>query len=206
MTPPGQAKKDIWLSAADTEGLWFVHVRARDGAGNRGETVHAPYFCRTPATPSPDGDGLERSTAEHPWQLLSAEGGKRARHPRQLLHKVKAGANQLLAVQISPGQQPDADLARQLEKPGAAVTRISVDVMIQEDVPLRIRALCRTESNGGSTLSEAVKITDSGTWKRNLTLTFPKPVTPGADDLIGFRIETISRKAATVLFDNVRAE
>jgi len=208
MTPPSQAQSDIWLSAADAEGLWFVHVRGRDGAGNRGETVHAPYYCRTPATPAAEGDGLERSDAEYPWRLLSAEGGKRTPHPRHLLHKVKAGVNQLLAIQFRAGKLADSDLVRPFGKTSAAVSKITVDVLIQEDTSLRLHALRRNEDSkdGGVSLSESVKVSDVGVWQRNLTLTFSKPVTFGSGDLIGFRIETIGRKAATVLFDNVRVE
>ena len=208
MTPPSQAQSDIWLSAADAEGLWFVHVRGRDGAGNRGETVHAPYYCRTPATPAAEGDGLERSDAEYPWRLLSAESGKRTPHPRHLLHKVKAGVNQLLAIQFRAGKLADSDLVRPFGKTSAAVSKITVDVLIQEDTSLRLHALRRNEDSkdGGVSLSESVKVSDVGVWQRNLTLTFSKPVTFGSGDLIGFRIETIGRKAATVLFDNVRVE
>jgi hypothetical protein len=57
------------LPVIDEPGLWYFHLRARDGAGNWGAAVHSPYHCTD--TPPPGADGLE---AQPGWLATAGEG------------------------------------------------------------------------------------------------------------------------------------
>ena len=53
-----QASADLQIPLAGKSGLWWLHVRARDGAGKWSETAHFPFWCGAlpvappvPATP-----------------------------------------------------------------------------------------------------------------------------------------------------------
>ncbi len=59
------------VPAPTRAGLWFIHARALDGAGNWGATAHIPYYCPTPVL-ADAGDGIER---EGVWRVRGERGG-----------------------------------------------------------------------------------------------------------------------------------
>ncbi|NOY82825.1 MAG: Ig-like domain-containing protein [Kiritimatiellaeota bacterium] len=59
------------VPAPTQAGLWYIHARALDGAGNWGATAHAPYYCPTPVLANA-GDGIEGIGT---WRVRGDRGG-----------------------------------------------------------------------------------------------------------------------------------
>ncbi len=70
------------IAAPAQTGLWYIHVRARDGAGNWGTPAMAPYYC-TVSIPARGGDGLEKTAARWRVRGLGAASG--------IVHTIRAG-------------------------------------------------------------------------------------------------------------------
>jgi len=88
------------LPLIDQPGFWYLHLRARDGAGNWSQTVHLPYRCEDVPPPTAS-DGLE---ARPGWEVRDQPKGTVVKVAQT---KTTSRKNALLSVFYrSPPKQP----------------------------------------------------------------------------------------------------
>jgi len=63
--------RDLPLPVIDAPGLHYLHVRARDGAGNWGQAEHHPYYVTTAAEPA----GPDHLEADPGWAVHNTKSG-----------------------------------------------------------------------------------------------------------------------------------
>lgn len=86
--------RDLSLPVIDAAGLYYLHVRARDGAGNWGGAEHHPYYATAAASPT----GPDHFEADSDWVVHNTKNGA------ALTMKPAAtpgGKNRLLALHYS---------------------------------------------------------------------------------------------------------
>lgn len=193
------------LQAVDQEGLWFVHARCRDGAGNNSETIHIPFLCREPATAQPDGDGWETAT-EGIWRLRAVQ---RSQSANATLWPIRAGeSNRLLGLQFYGGRSQPMELYR--EVPDGTVdawkTGIGVDLFLQGAGEVEVRAALYLADQTRPVLSQPLIIKGGDGWQRGLRLLFAAADVPakGAARHVALRLKRNERTQATLLVDACR--
>ncbi|MDQ0288470.1 hypothetical protein [Oligosphaera ethanolica] len=193
------------LQAVDQEGLWFVHARCRDGAGNNSETIHIPFLCREPATAQPDGDGWETAT-EGIWRLRAVQ---RSQSANATLWPIRAGeSNRLLGLQFYGGRSQPMELYR--EVPDGTVdawkTGIGVDLFLQGAGEVEVRAALYLADQTRPVLSQPLIIKGGDGWQRGLRLLFTAADVPakGAARHVALRLKRNERTQATLLVDACR--
>ena len=88
------------LPLIDEPGFWYLHLQARDGAGNWSPTVHLPYRCEDLPPPTAS-DGLE---ARPGWEILDQPKGTVVNVAQT---KTASGKNSLLSIFFKgPPKQP----------------------------------------------------------------------------------------------------
>ena len=162
--PADGAEFNDWqlaLPAIDAEGMWYVHVRAKDGAGNFGEVTTYPYFCESPV-PASGEDGFE---AETTWRIQGGRGTKCGVNPV----KTASARNSILAVTARTWRQDTLHL----RQPGRTVLRrrctLSADLYHRSNLrkPLRIAAYVKSgPGEGDMVVSEPVEL-PAGVWARD---------------------------------------
>jgi hypothetical protein len=170
MAPKGNPKETTssrtsrqLLAAADKAGLWYIHARAQDGAGNWGEEIHYPYLCTQPA-PAHKTNGLE---AKDGWKDRSP--GKRT---VCYVHPARAGkTNELLGVQVVQMSQPNVIVGCPVELAPEKLSAITADLYLEGKRAVPVAAYIRVEGVKKRILSEKIDI-DPGTWTEDQRFVF----------------------------------
>ena len=195
------------LPAIDAEGMWYVHVRAKDGAGNLGQTATYPYFCESPV-PASGEDGFEADTT---WRI---QGGRGTRCGANAV-KTASAKNSILAVTAKTWRQDTLHL----QHPGRTVLRrrctLSADLYQRSNLrkPLRIAAYVRTgPGEKDVVVSEPVELA-AGVWARDATFELDlQPLVTGKetpDGTVvcqekGFIVYAPARLNTTLVLDDLR--
>ncbi|MGI5923682.1 MAG: hypothetical protein ACOX9E_07035 [Lentisphaeria bacterium] len=191
------------LQAVDQAGLWFVHARCRDGAGNTSETIHLPFLCHEPASAQADGDGWE-AAAEGTWRLRAIQ---RSQSPNATYWPIRAGENNhLLGVQFYGGRSLPMELYRELPEDTADAWKngVGVDLFLQGAGEVEVRAALYVADQRRPILSEPLNI-EGGTWQRDQRLTFAAEDLPkDAPRHIALRFKRNERGQAVLLVDACR--
>jgi len=164
-------------------GLWFIHARARDGAGNWGRPAHTPYYCKTPMLAGL-GDGLESSGR---WRVTAARGGSggvRITRPLGAQGATLAGYLRFSgrgSLMIGRYGEKEVPLKSQwkvtLFHDGPGPVRVAPFVRISTRIPnakLRAkvwRTLRNTDHRTGIVTGQFVEV-PAGRWARDLAWTF----------------------------------
>ncbi len=202
--PPAHDR--IPLGGVDAPGLWYIHARARDGAGNWGRTVHYPYYCPVPIPPSGMGDGLE---AGNGWAI-----GRRKGRARGVLHATRTVGrdNTVLALELYASANAELALRRAgaFRLTGAAT--VVADLYSHAKLPFEMAAYIRLSSAEAPIVGERVTIRPRE-WLAGVRFAFAPGAlpTPAGDDgqgaacdEMGFRITPSKKIRTTVVIDNVR--
>jgi hypothetical protein len=150
------------LPAIDEAGLWYVHVRAQDGAGNWGATRHYPYYC--PTAIAADGtEGLETSAR---WGLEKVD-----KRTVCVLRKSRSatGANGVLALGVRTWQADTIRLRREGAKQAAAAPRFAADFFNQGRTSLKVAAYVCLDPKADAIVGEPVEL-PPGKWIRGAGL------------------------------------
>jgi len=155
------------LPAIDQAGLWYLHVRAQDGAGNWGRTRNYPYYCSTSIANNGE-EGLETSER---WSLAQS----RDRTVCEL-HKTRSatGTNHVLALGIRTWKADTICLRRVGAKRVGKTHRMAADIYNQGRTPLEVAAYVRLEAKGDMVVGKPVEL-PPGEWIRNARLNLDLP-------------------------------
>ncbi|MBT3381933.1 MAG: hypothetical protein HN742_38975 [Lentisphaerae bacterium] len=160
------------LAAVDGPGVWFIHARAQDGAGNWGATAHYPYYCPNPV-PRPSADGIE---ADGTWQVVAER-----RRSRSSLQKVSSvsGTNRLLVAELYGAARRTVRLRADLPTPVALTDEmvLAADFYHHADEPIEVSAYLTPKAGGKSIKSEPVSLSPKD-WHRAIRFRFPKGQIP----------------------------
>jgi len=156
----------IPLGGANEAGMWYVHARARDGAGNWGRAIHYPYQCVEPLLKR-DADGLE---AEEGWTAYAT-----SRRARCLLHPTETpdGGNKFLAAELFVSGKSEIEIRRHSLLRVKESCRVLADLYHQAGEPLRVAAYLRPKFGAERIVSKTVEI-ESGRWTRNVRFEFDR--------------------------------
>jgi hypothetical protein len=193
------------LQAADQEGLWFVHARCRDGAGNSSEIIHLPFLCRAPALPQADGDGLEAGDKDV-WRFRALQ---RSPAVRASCWPVRAGENnQLLGLQLPQGRNLPVEFFRELPTElGSEWTQgLSLDLFMQGEGEIELRAAVYVVGQTRPVLSQPLTIKGSEQWQRDQQLLFASEDLPAKNTprQLALRCQRKGRQQLTILVDKCR--
>lgn len=193
------------IAAVDGTGVWFIHARALDGAGNWGAMAHYPYYCTNPVTET-SNNGLE---AEGRWKVIA--GRKRS---RCALHEVDSagGGNRLLVAELYMSAGREVRLGTALDTPLAADADVTVsaDFYHHADDPIKVVAYLSPRYGDGVVRSESVAV-EPKTWRRDVQFRFSQArvrQAAGAKgtgiERIGFVLSPKAKVRDTFLIDTVR--
>ncbi len=151
--------------AADAPGVWYIHLQARDGAGNWGDTLHFPYYCTDPV-PARDKNGLE---AGAPWSV------DRKTRGRSHVYSAKAGdKNELLGVRMLTGSRSESvRIVRQASLKLGAEPTLKADFYVDGKYPVQVALAVRTV-RGSKWLQSQTENVNPGNWMRAVAFTFDK--------------------------------
>ncbi|OGV66628.1 MAG: hypothetical protein A3K19_03885 [Lentisphaerae bacterium RIFOXYB12_FULL_65_16] len=219
-----QAPQSGWtnLPGVDEAGMWFFHVRARDGAGNWGQSAHFPYLCTEPFAVSAD-DGWE---AEPGWAVAVRRGAK-VLPDRVSAAATATGRNRFLNVELVTEGKGEMEVSRAVQcrvGPGAVIV---ADLFHDARDPLPVSGFVVPEPEKGQergkgqkqrkepapVVSKRVEV-PGGKWTRGVRFELPIPAAPataGADmtlqcQQLGFLVGAKGRQRASLVLDNVRVE
>ena len=168
-TPWSEPKTDkpstasrLALPAIDKAGLWYIHVRAQDGAGNWGRTRHYPYYCSSAIVP----DGEEGLEASGQWN--AAKEGIRTLCE---LHKARSasGTNQVLALELRTWKADTIRLQRVGATQVSAKPGMLADLYNQGRTALEIAAYVRVGEKDEIVAGPPVEL-PPGEWVRGASL------------------------------------
>ena len=166
---PGKASPSprLALPAIDEAGLWYIHARAQDGAGNWGETRHYPYYSPT-AIAAGGSEGLEASAR---WDV-----GKASDRTVCELHKTRSatGTNQVLALGVKTWKADTIRLRRVEAKKVDAKPRVEADFFNQGRTGLKVAAYVRFDPKDDVIVGAPVEL-PPGKWIRNAKLGLDLP-------------------------------
>jgi len=164
---PAKTKR-VPVAGVDEEGMWFIHVRARDGAGNIGRPAHYPYLCTQAFAGSVD-EGLETGEGWVTWS--------KNRRGRCWLQpgKTAGGGNQFMSAQLYIGGKTEVEIRRKTKFRVGAHCSIAADLFHSAKEPMKIAAYVRRHGDKERIASEPVELAPH-VWKRAVTFDLP----PGA--------------------------
>ncbi len=201
------------LPCADREGLWYVHARSVDGAGNAGAIGTWPFIC-------PDGMGAAPQTGPDGLEVCHAIGGHVApvtakSGARIMMRQAQTPkGNQLLAIRYI-----DFDVAKdkgfqylvnpkKLMDPPDWKQPFSLDMLTMGKNAGEVRLVIHYKNEKAPVVSEPVAFKGDSPWQK-MTFTFQKtpvfpkkqpPVTFGL--LFSFNLQMSNQ--TTFLIDNFR--
>ncbi|MBN2451236.1 MAG: hypothetical protein JXR77_12655 [Lentisphaeria bacterium] len=154
------------LAAADQPGLWYIHVRARDGAGNWGDTLHFPYYCTEPVADRGD-NGFE---GDGKWRVVPSR-----RDSQAYLYEAMAGrSNRFLGVQLVMASTAEIEVSRSVSMEMKALPVITADVYVHGSKPIEIAPCVRPTGTQG-VLSTGTRVSlEPGQWHRGVRFAFPE--------------------------------
>jgi len=148
----------------DQGGMWYIHARARDGAGNWGATRHYPYYCQAPLPL--DGERSEEKAIR--WDLDV----ERELRNRFELRQTRSAGGKYSSLVLSL-RAWKADIIHLRAERGKTVPReLTVNLFNQGWAPLSVAPYVRVQ-NGDKAVGKYVEL-PPGKWLTNVRLPFDK--------------------------------
>ena len=198
----------VLLSAADRAAMWYIHARARDGAGNWGETLHVPYYCTEPIADTTE-EGYE---ADGVWRASPSKRGSKA-----ILYNAQGGqGNEFLGIQFVMAGSGTVEICRRGPLTLQASPVIEADLYIDSARDVELAACLRPVGGEGEMIVGGKMTISPGKWHRGVRLEFPEKSLamarkrPGAKNIrsrdIGFVAYPDRKSRAVLLIDQVKID
>lgn len=160
-TKADSQERVAYMPVVDGPGLWYCHIRARDGAGNWGLSEHHPYYSSIPATAA-GPDGLEADAA---WERHGRPQGTSVTFKPTT---TASGKNRLLYLYYSSPRRSAFHyrLPRSLDL--SKKRKLVLDVYHSQDKAVNMYAQLRTGSKGDWYMTQTQSISQAG-WTRGFT-------------------------------------
>ena len=139
-------------------GLSYIHVRARDGAGNWGRAAHYPYFC-TDVVPPAKEDGIE---AEDGW---SARGSSRKTTAYAKTYRSAMANNAVLGLRIYARSSDKITLRRSARARARRQYVCQTDLYNAGGSTLKVAAYVRLDYPAQTVISPLQEL-PARTWQR----------------------------------------
>ncbi len=212
--PKGLAVRDLpatvqqsAIGSADKPGLWYIHLRARDGAGNWGHAVHYPYYVVQPLA----AGAVEGMEGEPGWEGYTSD-----RRSRCQVHPVAADdtTNGCVAAELYMAQSTMVRIRRRPENTMDLPERLTADFYHHGDKPMTVSAYVVPEGVYRRIASSEIEV-QGRTWVRDVPFDFDLASLTGRAGgqptklrcrELGFMVRSEGKVRTGLVIDSVRSK